>query len=157
MFISNNRTSFHVWWNENLIKHRKVSKYDLTHCRIIQICKIQWRCSLFSDFDRKQPIWVNLVQNVKIVSLTLKFATETNLNMQNSIMFTFSDLKLQHHCWVNLVQKIKIVRLSWNLVPRLIWICRIQRCGSFYLYYGWKYPFWANLVHKIEFVLLRWN
>ena len=26
-FISNNRTSFHLWWKENLLKHRKVSKY----------------------------------------------------------------------------------------------------------------------------------
>ena len=112
-----------------------------------------------SDFDCKYPIWVNLVQKVKIVSsLSLKFATETNLNMQNSmVMFTFSDLKLEYPFWVNLVQKIKIVPLSWNLVPRLIWICRIQRCGSFYLCYGWKYPFWANLVQKIEFVLLSQN
>ena len=81
--------------------------------------------------------------------------SQLKLKMQNSIMVTFFDLKLENHCWVNLVQKIKIVRLSWNLVPRLIWICR--RCGSFYLYYDWKYPFRANLVHKIEFVLLSWN
>ena len=33
MFISNNRTSFHLWWKENLVKHRKVSKYYETDCR----------------------------------------------------------------------------------------------------------------------------
>ena len=27
MFISNNRASFHLWWNRNLLKHQKVSKY----------------------------------------------------------------------------------------------------------------------------------
>ena len=27
MFIGNNRTSFHLWGKENLVKHRKVSKY----------------------------------------------------------------------------------------------------------------------------------
>ena len=26
----------------------------------------------------------------------------------------------------NLVRKIKIDSLSWNLIPRLIWICEIQ-------------------------------
>ena len=35
-------------------------------------------------------------------------------------------LKKPHPFWVNLVQKIKIVSLNWNLVPRLIRICRIQ-------------------------------
>ena len=34
MFISNNRPSFHLWWKENLAKHRKVSKYYETDCRL---------------------------------------------------------------------------------------------------------------------------
>ena len=32
MFISNNRTSFHLWWKENLVKHPKVSKYYEADC-----------------------------------------------------------------------------------------------------------------------------
>ena len=32
MFISNNRPSFHLWWKENLVKHRKVWKYYETDC-----------------------------------------------------------------------------------------------------------------------------
>ena len=32
MLISNNRTSFHLWWKENLVKHWKVSKYYETDC-----------------------------------------------------------------------------------------------------------------------------
>ena len=32
MFISNNRTSFHLSWKENLVKHRKFSKYYETDC-----------------------------------------------------------------------------------------------------------------------------
>ena len=32
MFISNNRPSFHLWWKENLVKDRKVSKYYETDC-----------------------------------------------------------------------------------------------------------------------------
>ena len=36
MFISNNYPSFHLWWKENLVKHRKVSKYE-TDCRQIYV------------------------------------------------------------------------------------------------------------------------
>ena len=32
MFISNKRPSFHLWCKENLVKHRKVSKYYETDC-----------------------------------------------------------------------------------------------------------------------------
>ena len=32
MFISNNGASFQLWWKENLVKHRKVSKYYETDC-----------------------------------------------------------------------------------------------------------------------------
>ena len=31
MFISNNCISLHLWWKENLVKHRKVSKYYETY------------------------------------------------------------------------------------------------------------------------------
>ena len=32
MFISNNRTSFHLWWKKNFVKHRKFSKCYETYC-----------------------------------------------------------------------------------------------------------------------------
>ena len=32
MFITNNHDSFHLWWNENLVKHQKVSKYYDQDC-----------------------------------------------------------------------------------------------------------------------------
>ena len=31
----------------------------------IWICRIQWLCSLFSDFDCKYPFWANVVQKIK--------------------------------------------------------------------------------------------
>ena len=50
-----------------------------------------------------------------------------NSNMQNLMMvFTFSVFHEKYPFSVNLVQKIKIISLSWNLVPILIWICKIQ-------------------------------
>ena len=36
MFINNNRPSFHLWWKENLVEHRKVSKYYETGCRWVR-------------------------------------------------------------------------------------------------------------------------
>ena len=38
----------------------------------------------------------------------------------------FSVLAHKHPFWANLVQKITILSLSWNLVPALNWICKIQ-------------------------------
>ena len=37
MFIGNNRTSFHLWGKENLVKHRKVPKYHETDCRLFHV------------------------------------------------------------------------------------------------------------------------
>ena len=57
----------------------------------------------------------------------LKFGTHTNSNMQNSmVVFTFSVSEGKCSFWANLVQKVKIINLSWNLVPTLIRIWRIQ-------------------------------
>ena len=114
-------------------------------------------------------------------------------------MFTFFVFDWKYPFWANLVQKIKIISLSWNLVPRLIRICRIQWWCSFFcvwsetLFWGkfspksqnyqlklkfvtytnsnmqnsmmlftffvfeWKYPFWANLVQKIKIISLSWK
>ena len=98
--------------------------------------------------------------------------------MYNSVMvFTFSLLDQKLLFWANLVQKIKIVSLSWNLVPRLIRICRILwSCftGNTLLFkFGRKnknfqfkqkfsvldrkHPLRANLVQQIKIVSLSWN
>ena len=55
--------------------------------------------------------------------------------MQNSMMlFTFFVFEWKYPFWANLVQKVKIISWSWNLVARLIWICRIQWCCSLFLF-----------------------
>ena len=65
----------------------------------------------------------------------LKFGTYTNSNMQNSMVeFVLFVLHWKYPFWVNLVQKIEIVSLSWNVVPRLMRICRIQWRCSLFLY-----------------------
>ena len=59
-----------------------------------------------------------------------------------------SDLDWKYPFWANLVQKMKIVRLSWNLVPRLIWICRIQSHVEFtFSVFDWECSF------EVDFIL----
>ena len=83
----------------------------------------------------------------------LKFGTYTNSNMRNSMgKFTFSVFDGKYPFWANLVQKVKIISWSWNLVPRLIWICRIQWWRSLFLFL-----IGANLVQKFKIVISRWN
>ena len=96
--------------------------------------------------------------------------------MQNSmLMFTFFVLyqknpflgkfgpKIQNWCspflfpirnillW-KFVPKIIIVCWSWNLEPRLIWIC-----SNFHFFLDPKYPFCVHLVQKFRRVSLRRN
>ena len=89
----------------------------------------------------------------------LKFSAKTNSSIQNSmVMFTFFVFDRKYVFWgVNLVQIFKIVSLSWNFVPRPIWICKIQWWRSFFSVTDWKYAFWVVLVQKIKIVSLTWN
>ena len=56
----------------------------------------------------------------------------------------------------NLVQKIRIVSLSWNLVPTLIRICRIQWCCLLFLFltgntlFGKMSPKIQNFLFKVK-------
>ena len=70
------------------------------------------------------------------------------------VKFTFSILD---SFWVNLVKKNKIVSLSWNLVFRLIRICRFQWWWSFFSVFDHKYLSWPNLVKKSKIVFWKWN
>ena len=45
----------------------------------------------FYIFDRKHPLWANLVQKLEIFSFSRSLLTRVNANMQNStVIFTFS-------------------------------------------------------------------
>ena len=87
----------------------------------------------------------------------LKFGICTNPNMQNSVViFTFSVLDQKHPFVANLVSQFKTVFFSkWNLVPRLIGICRIQWCCSLFHFWTGNVFFWANLVQKIQNCLFK--
>ena len=112
----------------------------------------------FSILDRKSlfgQIWSKKSQNCQF---KLKCGTHTNLNMWNSMaLFIFSVLDRKHPFWANLVQKIKVVSLSWNVVPRLIQICRIHCWCSYFPFYLGNSLFGQNLVQKIKIVSLSRN
>ena len=60
----------------------------------------------------------------------------------------FSVFEQKYLFWANLVQQIKIVSLRWNLIPRLIRLCRIQWWCSFFSFSTVNTLFWANFVQK---------
>ena len=74
------------------------------------------------------------------------------------LMFTTcSVFDWKYPFWVNLVRKLKIFSSSWNLVLRLIQICRIPLRCSFHFCFRADISFWADLVQKIKIVRLSWN
>ena len=104
--------------------------------------------STFPVYERKYTFWANLVQKIKICQFRLNFGTYTNSNMQDSMkMFTFSVFYKKYLFWANLIQNIKFVSLSWNLVPRLVQICRIQWWCSLFCFLP-EIIFWGNWSKK---------
>ena len=92
------------------------------------------------------------------VTFKLEFGTQTNFNLQNSmVMFTLSLFDQKYPFFWNLFQKTEIVCWSLNLEPRLIRICRIQQWFSFFYFLGWNYPFWVKMIQKFKIVILGWN
>ena len=58
--------------------------------------------------------------------------------------------------WVNLVEIVNIVSLRWNLIPRLIGICKIEWWCSLFCC-RLETPFQANLVQNVKIVSLSLN
>ena len=114
-------------------------------CRIVQkICGVHFFC-----FRLEKAFWGKSGKKKnQNFQFKLKFGTKTNLNMRNSMMmFTFS--VFDHKClsWA-----------KWNLIQRLIPICKIQWWCLFYLFLTENsYSFWANLIQKIETINLSWK
>ena len=115
----------YIFW-VNLVQKLKIISLSWNFVtRLIQICRIPWWYSLFC-FRLEIQFWANLIQKIKIVSLSWNFALDYAELYRKYVVFTFSVLDQKNTFRVNLVKKIEIVSLSWTLIPRLIWICRIQ-------------------------------
>ena len=81
---------------------------------------------IFSYLDWKYPFYANLVQKVKIVSLSWNLVARLIQIYRIQWWCSLFVLNQKYLRWANLLQKFKIVSLRWNLVPRLICVCRIQ-------------------------------
>ena len=93
-----------------------------------------YKCD-FSVFERKYPFWANLVKKNQNCQRKVKFSTETNSKMQNSMaLFTFSVL-YRNTLFGQIWSKRSIVSLGCNLVRRVTRICRIQWHCSLFLFY----------------------
>ena len=92
----------------------------------------------FSIFDRKHPLWGNLVQKLKMFSFSWSLLTRVNANMQNStVTFTFyitNGNTLFGQIWS---KNVKIVSLNWNLIyaniSQQIYLLRIYAMAVFTL------------------------
>ena len=104
--------------------------------RSVWICRINDDVRFFS-FWLEKPFWANLVKKIKIVSLSWNFALDQFKYAElcrKYVVFTSSVLYQKSPFLANLIKKIRIVSFSWNLVPRLIWIWRIQCWYSLFLF-----------------------
>ena len=106
-------------------------------------------------FTTGNIIFGQISSKIQNCQFKLKFGTETNSYMYNSMVFIFSVFHQKYSFCANLVQKIKIVCLSWNLVPRPIRIWRNQWCPLFLFWL--ETTLWVNLVLNTKIVNLSWK
>ena len=119
--------------------------------RLTGVWRVQWWCWFFLFFFRSIFVWENCFEKSKWF---------IEAEIWNQDWFEYVELDGDFHflvlfcLWLDIpfmgiihklmVQKFKIVSLSWNLVLRLIWICRIQwRCSILLLSTGYNI-FWGK-------------
>ena len=83
----------------------------------------------------------------------LTFGTQANSNMHCSMVIFLFSVSNQKYSFLAKFHKLIITSLSWNLIPRLIRICRIQWWCSLFL--TRSILFQANLFHKNKIVCLE--
>ena len=96
--------------------------------KLNQICRIPWWCSLFL-FWMEISFLGKFGPEIQNCQFELKFGIVIVL-----LVFTLSVLDQKNSSWANFVQQTKIVSFSWNLVPKLIPIRRIQWWCSLFVY-----------------------
>ena len=110
----------------------------------------------YSICEKKYLFGVNLAPEFKIVCLKLVHISNWICRIQWWSSLFVSSTEKKKHFLAKLYQNIKIVGLSWNLVPRPIWLCRING-GIQFFHFLTEIPFWETLVQKLKTVILNWN
>ena len=99
MFISNNRASFHLWWNKNLLKHQKVSKYYESGCRLSNLASVNTvppKTGNYVDLTFLQrPCFTKYIKQVSF-SLTINITTLTSHDYGPKKLFHFSSRTFQY-------------------------------------------------------------
>ena len=119
---------------EEILKYRCVCPSRAERFNIVRNNHGRTHKCDFSVSNRKYLFWENLVQNIKIVSLSWNLVPRLIRICGPQWWYLFFILERKHPFWANLVQRIKTASLSWNLVSSLIRICRIQRRCSLFLF-----------------------
>ena len=105
MFISNNHPSFHLWWKENLVKHRKVSKYYETDCRaFFIICHISPTKLNVILTNKYLPViqLKNLSPNLTAQWTTTLFKPQCKLIAMKLTFFSSTPQQLGKECNLNI-------------------------------------------------------
>ena len=124
---------FFFW--ANLAQKMKItSLYWNLVFRLTRIWRIQWWCSFFVYFWLEVFFRENMFQEFKNICWSWNFETETNSNIWKLMAVFFSFLDRKYPFLVNLVQKFKFVALTWNLVLRLLRICKILWWCSLFVF-----------------------
>ena len=104
-----------------------------------------YKCD-FSVLDRKYGFWANLVKR--------KFGSQTNSNMQNSLVLTFSVLDRKHPFWGQIWSKNQICQFKLKFGTQT----NLNMQNSVVLFTfsvsGQKHPFWAKLLQNVKIVSL---
>ena len=105
--------------------------------RLIRIWRVQWWRWFFLFFLRSIHVWENCFEKSKLFPQS---------EIWNQDLFKYVELDIPFMGIIHklMIQKFKIVSLSWNLVLRLIKICRIRWWYSILLLSTGNIIFWGK-------------
>ena len=83
IFIIQNHASFHLWWNKNLVKHQKVSKYFENYC--------SWAYSLENlEFFEELFNWLwNIFANYKLGNNNKKCEDDSDVTIHDDLQWRY--------------------------------------------------------------------
>ena len=113
---------------------------------------------IFSAFGRKYPLWANLIQKIKIISLSWNLvSTLTRICRIQWRVHFFHIFDQKYLFWGKFVTKSQ----NYQLKLRFGSLSNLNMQHSMMLFtffvLDWKYPFWANLVQKTKVISLSWS
>ena len=88
-----------------------------------------------SEIRRGEDLWRWCRLEKRLNAIRRSTIPQNNSSSSRTQKCDFSALDRKFPFLENLVRKIRIVSLNWHLVPRLIWICRIQCWWFFFCFW----------------------